>query len=269
MEPHKIFLITEILELILLETDMRTLLTSAQRVCHKWHSLIQHSSDLQAALFLKPSKYTLPRGILGLRNPLLEETIWPWFCAKQARVYRAPPVEGGAQIPPMDPQYDQIFLREEASWKRMLFQQPPRSSIGILEKATHTYTEVKVQPEGDHLRINDIMGPWKGILEYIHPLVEDGIFWFGDVPDFVFLEKIGLRGYLESVEYGEIPKSQVVYATSVCLKDCDVVLFNLQCGFIRGDFDDYRWSFRLLNYWLHKLQRTFVPGQMCIPMPVD
>ncbi|KAJ5426327.1 ABC transporter atnG [Penicillium sp. CMV-2018d] len=54
-QPHKAFLITEILELILLETDTRTLLTSAQRVCRKWHFLIQDSSDLQAALFFKPT----------------------------------------------------------------------------------------------------------------------------------------------------------------------------------------------------------------------
>lgn len=40
-QPHNVFLITEILELILLETETRTLLTSAQRVCRKWHLLIQ------------------------------------------------------------------------------------------------------------------------------------------------------------------------------------------------------------------------------------
>lgn len=73
--PHKVFLVTEILEMILLETDMRTLLTSAQRVCCKWRSLLEYSSDLQAALFFKPDKFRLPRGKPGIRNPLLADSI--------------------------------------------------------------------------------------------------------------------------------------------------------------------------------------------------
>ena len=42
---------------------------------------------------LKPVEYTLPRGTRGIRNPLLGECLWPWFCAKQARNYGPPPVE--------------------------------------------------------------------------------------------------------------------------------------------------------------------------------
>lgn len=66
--PHIVFLITEILELILLETDMRTLLTAVKRVCHKWRYLIRHLSNLQATIFFRPVKYTLPRGTPGIHN---------------------------------------------------------------------------------------------------------------------------------------------------------------------------------------------------------
>lgn len=48
--PSKVFLITEVLEIILLTTDMRTLLLS-QRVCRRWRNLIQGSHYLRAALF--------------------------------------------------------------------------------------------------------------------------------------------------------------------------------------------------------------------------
>lgn len=107
--PHKAFLINEILEMFLIQTDMQTLLISAQRVCHRWHDLIQDSADLQAALFFKPVRYELPRGILGIRNPLLDKFIWPWFCSKQAQSWGAPKVRE-IQIPPADPRDNDRFL---------------------------------------------------------------------------------------------------------------------------------------------------------------
>lgn len=230
-QPHKVFLITEILELILLETETRTLLTSAQRVCRKWHLLIQDSSDLQAALFFKPVSYTLPRGTPGIRNPLLEECIWPWFCARQARDWKAPPVEGGARIPQIDPQRDQLFFRESASWKGMLFQQPPRSRIGLIEKHGKAvngpaYTEVEVQPGGDHLRIRDVILPRTNVLNELHPLPEEGLLWYGHMVRYAWQ----LQYRTDDEIYGEIPRSQVAYAASTYLRDCDIVFFILECG---------------------------------------
>ncbi|KAL4954382.1 hypothetical protein BDW69DRAFT_163300, partial [Aspergillus filifer] len=46
----------ELLEMILVQTDMRTLLISAQRVCRTWKALIDHSPSLQRALFFTPVK---------------------------------------------------------------------------------------------------------------------------------------------------------------------------------------------------------------------
>jgi len=273
-EPHNIFLITELLELILLETDIRTLLTSAQRVCRKWYKLIKHSRDLQAALFFKPVRYTLPRGTPGIRNPLLGQCIWPWFCARQARSRRPPPVEGGAKIPQIDAQSDRRFLQKGVSWQKMLFQQPPRSCIGFVEKDGKVingpaYTEVRVQPMKDHLRICDLVFPCCdfNITFYLHPLPEEGLIWHGHVPP---EDEEPLPWYLqyprEIDQYGEIPRSQIAYATSTYLQDCDIVFFILECARIRGPPTSSRCL--QLNVWLYHLYMSLVPGQTSVPMPV-
>lgn len=57
--PSEVFLITEVLEMILLATDTCTLLLS-RRVCRRWRNLIQGSHFLRAALFLEPVRYLLP-----------------------------------------------------------------------------------------------------------------------------------------------------------------------------------------------------------------
>ena len=62
-KQHKIFSIPEMLEAILLHTDMCTLLTSAQRVCHYWHDLIKESPSLQAFC---PTRQT--QNIMGLKT---------------------------------------------------------------------------------------------------------------------------------------------------------------------------------------------------------
>ncbi|KAJ5423597.1 hypothetical protein N7491_008813 [Penicillium cf. griseofulvum] len=253
-EPHRIFLITEILELILLETDTRTLLASAQRVCRKWHSLIQDSSDLQAALFFKPVNYTLPRGTPGIRNPLLQECIWPWFCARQARNWKAPPVEGGVKIPQIDPQRDGWSLSPKRC--KLETNQPPRSCIGFIEKDGKVingsaYTEVKVQPRGgqDHLRLGDVMLPYNKILSEVHPLPDEGLLWHG------FIRKKELERYAweshyptDDEKYGEIPRSQVAYATKY-LRDCDIAFFILECGRIRGQWVS-EYGTVMLHFWL-------------------
>lgn len=50
----KVLAIPELLEIILLHLDTRTLLASAQRVCQTWTVLIQSSPALQQALFFQP-----------------------------------------------------------------------------------------------------------------------------------------------------------------------------------------------------------------------
>ena len=58
----------EVLEMILLHTDMRTLLTSCQRVCRDWRNLITKSPSIQKALFFTQSKN--PNGAREKRYPI-------------------------------------------------------------------------------------------------------------------------------------------------------------------------------------------------------
>jgi hypothetical protein len=167
----------------------------------------------------------------------------------------------------------------------MLFQQPPRSCIGLVEKDGKAvdgpaYTEVKVWPYGDYLRIGDMIYPCEnghhyypdevpGRCSLFHPLPEDGLLWFG----FVLTEEQRSEPWYApaSVEYWEIPQSQVVYATSNYLRNCDVVFFTLECGRARNQFvSEYAYNCvaAALDRWLRAMRMSLVPGQIYIPMLV-
>ncbi|KAE8353043.1 hypothetical protein BDV28DRAFT_148467 [Aspergillus coremiiformis] len=133
-ETHRIFLIPEILEKILLHTDIGTLLTSAQRVCCYWNALIQRSSPLQEALFFKPVEDNPRHGTKRIRNPLLESRLWPQLFRKRFRFLKARPnVPSSSNFPKIDPIDEDVYLRDGASWRRMLIQQPPTRYMGIVE----------------------------------------------------------------------------------------------------------------------------------------
>jgi hypothetical protein len=72
---------TEMLEAILLQLDMASLLVSALRVSRRWNSLITNSPSLQRALFFQPMQR--PQGEQGTGefklNPLLVEKFGPLF----------------------------------------------------------------------------------------------------------------------------------------------------------------------------------------------
>ena len=52
----KVFATPELLEIILLHLDTRTLLVSAQRVCQTWTAQVQSSPAIQEALFFRPAR---------------------------------------------------------------------------------------------------------------------------------------------------------------------------------------------------------------------
>lgn len=137
----------EILEAILLQTDIRTLLTSATRVCRSWHNIIQGSASLQAVLFLKPVKepaFSITHSEKGarwsyckhkrIRNPLIETDIWPEFFRKRFRSPSDRSWQVKEEFPCMDPDKEKAYLREEASWRRMLLHQPPTSHLALIEQ---------------------------------------------------------------------------------------------------------------------------------------
>ncbi|KAL5364834.1 hypothetical protein BJX96DRAFT_179309 [Aspergillus floccosus] len=119
----------ELLELILLQTDTRTLLT-AQRVCRLWRDVIQAHRGLQQALFFEPSQPLEP-GLKPVKNSLVEESVWPYFL----RVYLHPQSQHAkamARADRRDSRRDASFLRREASWRQMLLAQPPTNNYAFI-----------------------------------------------------------------------------------------------------------------------------------------
>ncbi|RAH51111.1 uncharacterized protein BO95DRAFT_319387, partial [Aspergillus brunneoviolaceus CBS 621.78] len=113
--------IPEILEKILLGLDMKTLLLST-RVCRAWNALIRSSPSIQKALFFRAAD-PVP-GQAKAKNPLVEEKVWHDFLHPRlfsrlvgAAYFSAYPLIESEEI-------DKAYLRPEASWRRMLLQQP-------------------------------------------------------------------------------------------------------------------------------------------------
>jgi hypothetical protein len=117
--------------MILLEMDMRTLLTSGQRVCHTWTNLIRTSRSIQRALFFIPIKESEWATAEKTLNPLLAENFPGIFPANandddddDRFTYRGLPMA-------KDGEAMNRFVRPHASWRRMLVQQPPLTDIGL------------------------------------------------------------------------------------------------------------------------------------------
>lgn len=144
----------ELLELILLELDLQTLLTSASRVCHYWNQIIRDSSELQARLFFRPERQKP-----GLRAHLTEPCTNPWlrqnmdiFTHIFSQYLATPKVEA-------------CYLYPEASWRKMLVQQPPARSLGIWTLEMGTFlpegfknkTETMEFQDGRGLRLHNLV----------------------------------------------------------------------------------------------------------------
>lgn len=120
----------EILELILLQTNTRNLLT-AQRVCRLWRDVIQANRRLQEALFFRPSQPLAP-GRKSVKNALVAERVWPYFL----RTYLYPQNAHTKAMAHSDRRDhrrgDAAFLRPEASWRQMLLAQPPTNTFALV-----------------------------------------------------------------------------------------------------------------------------------------
>ncbi|KAJ5585004.1 uncharacterized protein N7459_004804 [Penicillium hispanicum] len=116
----------ELLETTLLLLDEQTLLL-AQRVCRGWWNCIRQSVAIQQALFFQPtrSSHTSRR-----RNPLLETHFPYWFPADDRSSVRT---AHGAKDMQQFLERKSTYLRPDASWRRMLVQQPPVYSLGWTE----------------------------------------------------------------------------------------------------------------------------------------
>ncbi|KAH7309047.1 hypothetical protein B0I35DRAFT_482787 [Stachybotrys elegans] len=120
----------EILEQILLQADIRTVLT-AQRVCQQWLHLIRTSRALQKHLFFQPDLALKTR----MRNPLLAELFPNWFPDTPEFFNDL----GLDHLPLVQPHRNAAFKYQGATWRRMLISQPP---VTLFFCCTSTPTEV-------------------------------------------------------------------------------------------------------------------------------
>ncbi|GME22633.1 f-box domain protein [Neofusicoccum parvum] len=143
----QVFRTPELLELILLHLPMRDLLL-AQRVCQTFRTLVRTSPTLQQALFFKPLPATAlpqpsspsylrshpsrkPTAESWERNPLLIPDFWPWFDRDDPTNKYSPTLRDPDTLKTLPLATERrVWLRPEASWRRMLVVQPP---VGQLE----------------------------------------------------------------------------------------------------------------------------------------
>ncbi|KAE8349094.1 hypothetical protein BDV28DRAFT_160783 [Aspergillus coremiiformis] len=181
--PHRIFSIAEILEHILSQTEPQTLLTTAQQVCQTWHTLIQTSTLLQETLFFKPTKAPQQQKPKRTRNPFLATKIWPDLFRK--RPHSQPhhhSTNYHYALPPADPTKEDLYLRPEASWRRMLVQQPPTSSIGVFVldrkwiSCDEDLSPVRIfEAEVEYLTLAHLH--WSALMGSVLPLERVLVFW--------------------------------------------------------------------------------------------
>ncbi|KAF3386752.1 hypothetical protein F1880_000755 [Penicillium rolfsii] len=119
----------EILEMILVQTDIRTLLTSAQRVCRDWLNLITTSPSIQKALYFAPTNVSEEEPNEKTLNPLLMEKfhfIFPSKDRPDSYSFDFSDLQWTKDSSSLTP-----MVRADASWRKMLVQQPPISELGF------------------------------------------------------------------------------------------------------------------------------------------
>lgn len=128
----------ELLELILLEIDTQTLLTSATRVCKFWNDVIQQSAQLQSALFFRPSIPARYKDDNNNNNKETQIATTNHIRTNSLLLCRFQDLLGSQQDPlgrnpAHNPLHDDTekMSRPEASWRKMLIQQPPVRKLGI------------------------------------------------------------------------------------------------------------------------------------------
>jgi len=136
---HNALAVPEILNLILEELDMKTLLVSAQRVCHLWRTIIEETPSLQQKLFLEPRNAKINNEIRTF-NPLLA-TKFPTFIPENERSISQPVqcVDLSSVDFIVHPEKQSTYLRPDASWRHMLTQQPPAFKLASITRVVNSH----------------------------------------------------------------------------------------------------------------------------------
>lgn len=175
-----VFGTVELLETILLKIDLRTLLLSAPQVCRHWNSVINVSLPLQQALYFQPKDIPCinsngheciqPK----VQNPFLKDVFPAWFRntntsyvdgrRPNSNIFRRREVTKAYELFQETKLYnrgmnssDNPFLRESASWQRMLVSQPPcRKIVATFTKLTGNWYHPHIANPEDGLRMVDL-----------------------------------------------------------------------------------------------------------------
>lgn len=153
----RVFQHLELLRLILLRVDPCTLLVSALRVSRRWNAAIMGSAQLQERLFFRP--VTLRRGarrVQPVQNPLVVLRGWMFhmlfyinhddaddlrWALEKGTAYPVHVPSGPSSVVPLRYILHEIqgslygtaaFSRRGASWRKLLLQQPPIRSFGLV-----------------------------------------------------------------------------------------------------------------------------------------
>ncbi|GKZ19897.1 hypothetical protein AbraIFM66951_007728 [Aspergillus brasiliensis] len=191
--PQAVLSVRSILERILLDLDMRTLLTSALRVNRFWNFVISGSRHLQEALFLQPAKSRSCGSQEKIINPLLAEA-FPGIFQRNNIIF---PEHADSKLTfdtldmVKDPNRTEVYMREDASWRRMLVQQPPARELGIVSYCgdktgfrerceIQKVSETGLEPPDDGLRMELLFeilvfhSDFYGVMDYAT------VYWWGD-----------------------------------------------------------------------------------------
>ncbi|KAI1077730.1 hypothetical protein F5B20DRAFT_551152 [Whalleya microplaca] len=132
----------ELLEALFLQCDMRSLLTTIQRVCKQWHEIICGTPSIQRHLFLRPAEGEI--FLDAVQNPLLSEVFPPFFSAIDGTFTKG--LYGREEIERLTlAQHTDAFLRWGATWRKMHVQQPPLRAMGVSRPSDY-YAVIYEQP---------------------------------------------------------------------------------------------------------------------------
>lgn len=177
-----VFSTVELLEIILLNIDVRTLLLSAPQVCRQWNSVINVSLPLQQALFFQPKDVSCTNlnddRIIQpkVQNPFLKDLFPAWFRntntshvdehLPNSDMFRTRELVKASKLFQETKLYkksitfsDNPFLRESASWQGMLISQPPcRKIVAASSRLIGNWYYPDTADPKDGLRMVDLYG---------------------------------------------------------------------------------------------------------------
>lgn len=151
----------ELLEALFLQCDMRSLLTSAQRVCRQWHEIAVSSPAVQAHLYFRPEIPDRSNGggssssRTTSNNPLLAEVFPPFF--EPFAINTSEGFWGRAEIRALPlARRPGPFMRADASWRAMHVQQPPPRALGVVKPAENYSVVYERRPGEAVVRMGEL-----------------------------------------------------------------------------------------------------------------